>query len=201
MKQSKFNADDSHLTYISEWDHRWGGGNCYLVFCKVFASRNNTSHFKAQTRRDDLLFTRMIEPLFSCLPSMFGSRGRFFFKSFQYFTFMAKLILCRQTFISLSQKQMLRLNKIFMTVSSTTCVHMGHYNQHKVKVPQRGSKLVLHTAASIFPKLETFFLLPTTRFAQQGLFSYAVTWLSFGAKYQLSKYWHNSVCLSWLYLK
>ncbi len=33
---------------------------------------------------------------------------------------------------------MLVLDKICMTVSHTTFVHMGCYNQHKMKVPWRG---------------------------------------------------------------
>ncbi len=61
-------------------------------------------------RGDDLLFTSMIDQLFSFLLSLVGSRRRFFFR-FQYFVFMAELVLWKYVacfFHSLS-KQMLTL--------------------------------------------------------------------------------------------
>ncbi len=60
-----------------------------------FLSVTATERRAALTGRDDLSLTRMIDPLFSFLLSMIGSRRRFFFTSFQYFVFMVELVLCK----------------------------------------------------------------------------------------------------------
>ncbi len=53
---------------------------------------------------------------------------------------MADQVLCIQVvrFFHSLPKQMLALDKIFMTVCCTAFVHMWRYNQHKIKVPQWG---------------------------------------------------------------
>ncbi len=95
-----------------------------------------------QTGRDDFLFMSMICPLFSFLLSIVGSRTMFYFRSFQYLVFMAELVLCQvvASFFHSLPKQMLALDNIFMTVSSTAFIHMQRYNHHKMKVPCRGFK-------------------------------------------------------------
>ncbi len=60
---------------------------------------------------------------------------------------MAELILCKQVeyFFHSLPKQMLTLDKIFATVSSTAFVHTCCYNQHKMKVSLRGYiRLIKH---------------------------------------------------------
>ncbi len=100
--------------------------------------------YSTQTVRDDLLLTSTIDPLFSFLLSVVGSSRIFLFELFQYFMSVTKLILCQQVtcyFHSLP-KQMLMLDKIFTTESSTAFVHTRPYNQHKMKVPWRGFKVL-----------------------------------------------------------
>ncbi len=60
----------------------------------------------------------------------------------QWFVSMAELVLYKLVacFFHSLPKQMPTLDKICMTVNSTTFDHMGHYNQHKMKVTQRGFK-------------------------------------------------------------
>ncbi len=49
--------------------------------------------YSTQSRRDDLLFTNMIDPPLSFSLFMIGSRRIIYFRSFQYFVCMAKLVL------------------------------------------------------------------------------------------------------------
>ncbi len=58
IKQSKFDTNASHLTYIHKWD---------IVSYNAFArgqQRDYEMFYSTQTRRDDLLFTSMIDPFY-----------------------------------------------------------------------------------------------------------------------------------------
>ncbi len=72
---------------------------------------------------------------------------------------MTQLVLCKYVacFLNSLPEQMLALDKIFMTVSSTTFVHVCCYSQHKMRVPRRGSNIILskhQCAAAVMLSLE-----------------------------------------------
>ncbi len=95
--------------------------------------------YDAQTGRNDLLFTSTIDSLFSFDYLWLEAVGCSFFRLFHCFVFMAELVLCQEVvrFFHSLPKQMLTLDKIFMTVSNTTFFNKHCYNQHKMKVPLR----------------------------------------------------------------
>ncbi len=59
-------------------------GDYYPVSYNVFAGKKHDKKlYGTQTRRDDLLFMCMIDPLFSLFLSMFGSRRIYVLRNFK----------------------------------------------------------------------------------------------------------------------
>ncbi len=107
LEQSKFNIDASHLTYIGQWDCQWGDWrlpSCLLQCLCLSAQSAETPQitYRTQTERDNLLFTSMIDLLFSLLLSMIGSKKISFFRWFKNFVFMAEC--CANSGVFLSSK-------------------------------------------------------------------------------------------------
>ncbi len=130
MKQSKFTTDASQR-FLS----------CLLqCLCLVRSdSINATQSFTA----DSLLFTSMIDPLFTFSLSMVGSRWIFFFNISMLCLWM-KWYKYMVSFLHSLPKQMHALDKIFTTVSSASFVHTRCYIQHKMKVPLMVLKVIFH---------------------------------------------------------
>ncbi len=90
------------------------------------------------TGRDNLLLMSMIEPLFSFLLSMVGSR-RIFHKTFSVFSVHGQtgFVQISGMFLSLSSKTNARARQDLYNSKHNRFVHTCCYNQHKVKVPRR----------------------------------------------------------------
>ncbi len=86
--------------------------------------------YSTQTGRDDLLFTSMIDLLFSFFTIYGWKQEDTFFRQLQYVVFMAELV----CFFTLP-KSTFALDKIFTILSTTAFVHVCHYSQHKMKSP------------------------------------------------------------------
>ncbi len=142
MKQSKFNIDASHLTYIVKWNHQQKTGDHYPV-CFRFSPLSQWKRYEtldyAQTRGDDMLIMNIIDSLLSFFYYLWLKAGGYFPQIISIFcvkgwtgvvptsgVFCFTLVLTR----SLQQK-----------ASSTTFVHTQRYNQRKTKVSRKGLKV------------------------------------------------------------
>ncbi len=94
VNQSEFNPDASHLTSIGQQIGDYFLSVTMSLPDPLTQQKHYETLYGTQSGRDDLLFTNMINPLFSFLLSVVGSR-RFFFTSLLYFVFMNKLVLCK----------------------------------------------------------------------------------------------------------
>ncbi len=96
--------------------------------------------YSTQTRRDDLLFTSLIDLLFSSYYQWLEA-GYFSLANFNILCLWPNWYCANKLWVSFSlPKQIFVQNKIFTTVSRTPFDPKCRYNQHKVRVPLRGFK-------------------------------------------------------------
>ncbi len=108
IEQSEFNTDASRRSKIDKWDHRWR------------VSRGYDKLYSTQTRRDDLLFTRMIDPLFSFLLSVWTQENVFLQIIYKFCV--------SQIF---SKKPMITLDKLYYSKQCSFCPHALPHSTQK----------------------------------------------------------------------
>ncbi len=134
MKQSKFNTEASHLTHNGKWDHRQGIGKVTIL--SLHQQKCYETLYSSQTRRDNF-----------CCSQAWLIRCSVFHHPRLDDIFLQKI---SNVSFTLLPKQMLKLDEIFTTASSTTFVHKLRYSQHKMEVPQRGFEGLIHTSTYLF---------------------------------------------------
>ncbi len=144
MNQSKLNTDASRLTYISNWDHRWGHWrklSCLLQrLCPILSIIGNTTkRFTAHRPEETIccLRARSIRCSLFYYPWL-EAGGYVSLDSFNSLCFWLKGICANKWCVSITlfHNKMLMLDKFFTTVSSNALVHTRCYNQHQMKVPR-----------------------------------------------------------------
>ncbi len=137
LNQSEFNPGAYILPPSADETNGEQTGDYFLsVTMSLPSLLSQQKHYETlhgtQTGRDDLLFTSMIDPLFSFLLSMVGSRRTFSLHHFNILCLVRivlfKKVLC---FFHTLPKQMLVLNQIFTTVNSAAFSHSLQSTQNQ----------------------------------------------------------------------
>ncbi len=129
-----------------KWDHRQGDRRllpCLLqCLCPLSQQKRYEMLYGTQTRRDDLLFTSMIDPSF--LPSMVGSKRIFSMDDLNILCLWPNWFCankCRVSFALFKTNAHARQGLYNSKQQATAFDHMCCYNQFKLKVSQRNFKV------------------------------------------------------------
>ncbi len=99
MKKSKFNSDASHLTFVGKLDHRWQIGVFILSFTMPFPGplsqtlQNASQH--TDQRRLFVVYQHDRITVVVVFYDLWLERRIFFFRWFEHFVFLAKLVFCK----------------------------------------------------------------------------------------------------------
>ncbi len=111
------------------------------LFGPLSQQKRCTTLHGTQTERNDLLFTSVINLSFTFFYYLWLEAGMYFsLENFSTLCLWSNKYCANKCFFNSLPQQMLVLDKIFITVSSTAFVHTCCCNQHKMKVPHRDFK-------------------------------------------------------------